>query len=100
MTFINGKNEGILPFTMTDQIVCAASSEDTNGDEVLYGGFDDGYGRRIDSGTSFDGGAVAAFLRLAYFHYGTPLFKKRFREILLELAADTSTTLNIYPAFN
>jgi len=100
MTFINGKNEGILPFTMTDQIVCAASSEDTNGDEVLYGGFDDGYVRRIDSGTSFDGGSVAAFLRLAYFHYGTPQLKKRFREILLELAADTSTTLNIYPDFN
>jgi hypothetical protein len=100
MTFINGKNEGILPFTMSDQIVCAASTEDTNGDEVLYGGFDDGYVRRIDSGTSFDGGAVAAFLRLAYFHYGTPQLKKRFREILLELAADTSTTLNIYPDFN
>ena len=100
MTFINGKNEGILPFTMTDQIVCAASTEDTNGDEVLYGGFDDGYVRRIDSGTSFDGGSVAAFVRLAYFHYGTPQLKKRFREILLELAADTSTTLNIYPDFN
>jgi len=100
MTFINGKNEGILPFTMRDQISCAASTEDTNGDEVLYGGFDDGYVRRIDSGTSFDGGSVAAFLRLAYFHYGTPQLKKRFREILLELAADTSTTLNIYPDFN
>jgi len=100
MTFINGKNEGIMPFTMLDQIICSASTEDSNGDEVLYGGFDDGYVRRIDSGTSFDGDSVAAFIRLAYFHYGTPQLKKRFREILLELAADTSTTLNIYPDFN
>ena len=100
MTFINGKNEGIMPFTMLDQIICACSTEDSNGDEVLYGGFDDGYVRRLDSGTSYDGGEVAAFVRLAYFHYGTPQLKKRFREILLELAADTSTTLNIYPDFN
>ena len=100
MTFINGKNEGILPFTLLDQIVCACSAEDSNGDEVLYGGFDDGYVRKIDSGTSFDGGTVDSFVRLSYFHYGTPQLKKRFREILLELAADTSTTLNVYPTFN
>ena len=100
MTFINGRNEGILPFTLADQIVCSCSAEDSNGDEILYGGFDDGYVRKIDSGTSFDGATVASFVRLAYFHYGTPQLKKRFREILLELAADTSTTLNIYPDFN
>ena len=100
MTFINGKNEGILPFTLSDQIVCSCSAEDSNGDEVLYGGFDDGYVRKIDSGTSFDGATVASFVRLAYSHYGTPQLKKRFREILLELSADTSTTLNIYPDFN
>ena len=100
MTFINARNEGILPFTLADQIVCSCSAEDSNGDEVLYGGFDDGYVRKMDSGTSFDGATVASFVRLAYFHYGTPQKKKRFREILLELAADTSTTLNIYPDFN
>ena len=100
MTFINGKNEGILPFTLSDQIICSCSTEDSNGDEVLYGGFDDGYVRKIDSGTSFDGATVASFVRLAYSHYGTPQLKKRFREILLELSADTSTTLNIYPDFN
>jgi hypothetical protein len=100
MTFVNGRNEGIMPFTMSNQIVCSCSGEDSNGDEVLYGGFDDGYVRRIDSGTSFDGAAVESFVRLAYFHYGTPQLKKRFREILLELSADTSTTLNIYPDFN
>jgi hypothetical protein len=100
MTFINGKNQGILPFTMSDQIISSCSTEDSNGDEVLYGGFDDGYVRRIDSGTSFDGASVASFVRLSYYHYGTPQLKKRFREILLELAADTSTTLNIYPDFN
>jgi len=100
MTFINGKNEGIMPFTMDHQIVCATSGEDSNGDEVLYGGFDDGYVRKVDSGTSFDGQTVPSFVRLAYHHYGTPSRKKRFREILLELNADTNTTLVVQPEYN
>ena len=100
MTFINGKNMGILPFTLDHQISCAVSGEDSNGDEVLYGGFDDGYVRKIDSGTSLDGETVSSFVRLAYHHYGTPQQKKRFREILLELSADTNTTLTIQPEYN
>jgi hypothetical protein len=39
-------------------------------------------------------------VRLAYHHYGTPQRKKRFREILLELNADTNTTLTIQPEYN
>ena len=100
MTFINGKNMGIMPFTLDHQIVCSVSGEDSNGDEVIYGGFDDGYVRKIDSGTSLDGETVYSFVRLAYHHYGTPQQKKRFREILLELNADTSTTLTIQPEYN
>ena len=42
MTFINKKNQGLMPFTLTNQIVCAASAEDATGFEVLYAGFDDG----------------------------------------------------------
>tara|TARA_R110000824_G_scaffold220380_4_gene407540 strand:+ start:3480 stop:5393 length:1914 start_codon:yes stop_codon:yes gene_type:complete len=100
MTFLNGKNEGILPFTLDHQITCATSGEDSSGDEVLYGGFDDGYIRKIDSGTSLDGETVNSFVRLSYHHYGSPQQKKRFREILLELNADTSTTLTIQPEYN
>ena len=100
MTFINGKNEGILPFVLDHQISCAVSGEDSNGDEVLYGGFDDGYVRKIDSGTSLDGGTVSSFVRLAYHHYDRPQQKKRFREILLELNADTNTTLTVRPEYN
>jgi hypothetical protein len=100
MTFINGKNEGILPFVLDHQISCAVSGEDSNGDEVLYGGFDDGYVRKIDSGTSLDGATVSSFVRLAYHHYDRPQQKKRFREILLELNADTNTTLTVRPEYN
>ena len=100
MTFINKKNQGIMPFTMADQVTCLASVEDANGFEVLYGGFDDGYVRRLDSGNNFDGSEVASFIRTAYYHYDSPGKRKRFRELNLEMNADTSTTLTITPSYD
>jgi hypothetical protein len=100
MTYMNRQNVGIMPFTLSHQMGCCCSGEDANGFEVLYGGFDDGYVRCIDSGTSFDGEAVDSFIRTAYHNYGSPQVKKRFREIGLEINADTSTTLTVYPTFD
>ncbi|MCH2263081.1 MAG: hypothetical protein MK386_07710 [Candidatus Thioglobus autotrophicus] len=100
MTFINKTNQGLMPFTLVDQIVCTCSVEDTNGFEVLYGGFDDGYVRRLDSGTSFDGATVDSFIRSAYYHYDAPGMRKRFREVNLEINADTSTTLTVFPDYD
>jgi len=100
MTFINKKNQGIMPFTMADQVTCLASVEDANGFEVLYGGFDDGYVRRLDSGNNFDGSEVASFIRTAYYHYDSPGKRKRFRELNLEMNADTSTTLTVTPDYD
>ena len=100
MTFINKRNQGLMPFTMSHQIKCLVSAEDNNGFEVLYGGFDDGYVRRLDSGTSFDGETVGSFVRTAYYHYDSPGSRKRFRELGLEINADTSTTLTVSPDFD
>ena len=100
MTFINKKNQGLMPFTLTNQIVCAASAEDATGFEVLYAGFDDGYVRRMDSGTSFDGATVDSFIRTAYYHYDSPGARKRFRELGLEMNADTSTTITVTPTYD
>ena len=100
MTFINKKNQGLMPFTLTNQIVCAASAEDATGFEVLYAGFDDGYVRRMDSGTSFDGATVESFIRTAYYHYDSPGARKRFRELGLEMNADTSTTITVTPTYD
>lgn len=100
MTFINKKNMGVMPFTMRDQIFCCVSAEDSEGFEVLYGGFDDGYVRKLDSGTSFDGQSVSSFVRTAYYHYNTPNSRKRFRQIDLEINADTATTLTVTPSYD
>ena len=100
MTFINKKNQGLMPFTLAHQVKCTASAEDSNGFEVLYGGFDDGYVRKFDSGTSFDGDTVGSFVRSAYYHYDSPGSRKRFRELNLEINADTSTTLTVTPDYD
>lgn len=100
MTYINRQNQGIMPFTLKHQIYSVCSAEDSNGFEVIYGGFDDGYVRKIDSGTSFDGLSVPSFIRTSYYNYGSPQSKKRFRDINLEVNADTATTLTIQPSFD
>jgi len=100
MTFINKRNQGLMPFTLDNQITCTASVEDANGFEILYAGFDDGYVRRIDSGTSFDGATVDSFVRTAYYHYDSPGTRKRFRELNLEINADTSTTITVTPTYD
>jgi hypothetical protein len=100
MTFINKKNQGLMPFTLLHQINCTVSAEDANGFEVLYGGFDDGYVRRMDSGTSFDGETVSSFIRTTYYHYNSPGTRKRFRELGLEINADTSTTITVTPSYD
>jgi len=54
----------------------------------------------MDSGTNFDGGTVDSFVRSAYYHYDTPGSRKRFRELGLEVNADTSTTLTVIPDYD
>ena len=100
MTYINRQNQGIMPFTLKHQISSVCSAEDSNCFEVIYGGFDDGYVRKIDSGTSFDGQSVPSFIRTAYHNYGSPQTKKRFRDLNLEVNADTSTDLTVQPSFD
>jgi len=100
MTFLNRKNRGMMPFTLDHQVISVCSAEDSNGFEVLFAGFDDGYVRKLDSGTSFDGSSVDSFIRTAYYNYGSPQIKKRFRELRLEVNADTSTTLTVIPSYD
>lgn len=100
MTYINRENQGIMPFTMKHQISSVCSAEDSNGFEVIYGGFEDGYVRKLDSGTSYDGLSIPAFIRTAYHNYGSPQVKKRFRDINLEVNADTATTITVAPSFD
>ncbi len=83
-------------------IFCTFSGEDIEGNEVMYFGGSDGYVYRNDSGTSFDGAVIPAYMRLAYYHYKTPQIRKRFRKLTagLNLDATPETNLKIITDFD
>jgi hypothetical protein len=66
------------------QPVC--SDADTyQDDEYLAFGTEDGYVMRERKGTTFDGEGIAAFLRTSYWHYGSPMLKKRMHKLVLDV---------------
>lgn len=76
------------------QPVCA-DADTYNDDEFLVFGTDDGYVMRERKGTTFDGADIAAFLRTCYWHYGSPMTKKRFRKLVLDVQSGL-TTVDLY----
>lgn len=79
INYKNGNNDQIA-------VNCTANGEDTNGNEVLFFGSDDGFVYQMDSGTSFDGGQVDAELELAYTDLGNPSYDKQLKKTVLELS--------------
>ena len=67
--------------------VCG-SNAGVSGDQI-YLGDDQGYVYRMDSGTSFDGNPISCVLRLPFNQFGSPMNKKRFRRVQLEVATQT-----------
>jgi hypothetical protein len=59
-----------------------------------YFGCTDGSVMRVDTGTSFNGGEIQSFLRLAFTPLGTPQRKKRYRKAILEVESSGQVTLN------
>ena len=72
---------------------CCASVEASDGSEVLLFGSDDGYIYQLDKGTSFDGVAVEAYLRLAFNNMGAPHMLKRFFGAQAQVTALTGTEI-------
>lgn len=70
-------------------------SDDDVGDEFLFMGTADGFVYQLDVGTSFDGGNVAAFLRLPFNNVGSPQQNKRWKKARLEVDATASTQLGM-----
>lgn len=81
--------------------VCGCIGEDANGDEVLFVGDSYGYVYQLDSGTSFDGAQILSVLRTAFNSFGSPLQRKRFQRLTLELsAASGPVNLQVQPDYN
>ena len=90
---------GWMRFELGKAITCCCSGEDSDGNEVLLFGSDDGYVYELDSGTSFDGEEFTKFLRFPYNHMGLPQNDKFVPKISLELDAASQIELKFLADF-
>lgn len=86
-----------MPFRLPTPVLCAWSgyvSQDSQAERVFAGGAD-GFVYEIDSGNSFDGEAIAAFIRLPWINARSPSQKKRFHKATFEVDASDSIALGV-----
>lgn len=72
-----------------DPVLVVFNSKISTGDEVTYFGSSSGYVFKMDSGTSFDGAAINAYLTLAPDQVSSPRTLKRMRHAWLEIIANS-----------
>jgi hypothetical protein len=99
MTVEGGKIIGITEFAYPVNVTCACSGEDSTGKDVVFFGDDDGYVYQADKGSSFDGSAIEAYLRIAFNSTRSPRYRKRYRKIALEMSATGYSTIRCQPEF-
>jgi hypothetical protein len=88
-----------LPFNLGFTVSCVVSAENSDGSEILLAGSSDGWVYELDAGTSFDGGEVAAFIRLAFNHLRSPNYRKRFHKATFEVDVIGPIVLGIIAEF-
>jgi hypothetical protein len=86
MTIVNGKLAGMTKAVYATAMNCAWSSSTLQQEErVFYGATTTGYVYRADRGSSFDGGALDAFMTFNWNSMKTPRLHKRFRRTAVEM---------------
>lgn len=97
--YLGRKNPECLPFNYGVVITSTWSGEDSDGNEIIFMGDEDGFVYQLEKGTSFDGSAVDASLRLAFNNIGTPQQNKRFLKAALEVDAAPNTEIGMTAEF-
>ena len=94
-TIVNDKFIGAMPVYFPDPVFCTWEGEETGGNEISLFGSNGGYVHRLDSGTSFDGTAINAYITLNYNSIKSPRLLKRYRKASAEVTGSTFATLDI-----
>lgn len=95
VTFIDRKPASFMACDYGKTVRCAFSGEDATGAERIVFGSDDGYVYVADSGTSFDGEEIPAFMRLAFHYSKSPGRVKRYRRADFDVLADGNCAFSI-----
>lgn len=96
-------DEGMLGITQLQYPVnptCFASCEDATGADVVFFGADNGYVYQADRGSSFDGAAIEAYLRMPSNTLGSPRMRKRFRKAVMSMSATAYASIRFQPEFS
>jgi hypothetical protein len=79
---------------------CVWSGEDTTGVERVWVGASDGHVYELDKGSSFDGVAFEAFVKVWFNHSDSPRVRKRYRLAVLEMTSTAYCSLRFLPDFS
>lgn len=94
LTIEGSKIVGIMPILFNDIVSVCTSLEDSTGAEVMMFGSTDGKVYQMDKGTSFDGDAIEAYLKVHY-HYSQLLrWLKKYMGATMELEGDGYAEFN------
>lgn len=90
------KSPEVMPFMLPVDVFCACSGElNPQEGERHFIGCEDGFVYELDSGTSFDGEAVQAYIRLAWNTERTPAQKKRFHKATVEVDCEEDIDIGV-----
>lgn len=73
-----------MPVLFPNPVSCVMSTKLSSGEEVIYFGSTNGYVYKMDSGTSFDGQNINAWLTFVTNTVGSPQTEKHFRHARIE----------------
>lgn len=89
------KISGAMMLDYDTTVRCACTAEQDDGTEVTMFGSDDGYVYKDNSGTSFDGDPITAWIRLPFNNLKGPRIRKRYRAAILELVSEGYASLDV-----
>lgn len=79
---------------------CFANCEDTTGKDCVFFGDANGFVYQADKGTSFDGAAIEAYLRMPFNNIGSPRMRKRFNRAVMDMSATGYAAIRFQPEFS
>jgi len=99
-SFEDRKLSGFTVCSFPVIVECAASVEDSDGNEILLFGADNGFVYQMDKGNNFDGAAVDAFVRIAFNSLGSAERNKKYFKAVFEVDSPTSASISFTPDFD
>lgn len=94
--FLGRKVPEVLPFLLPVTVNCAGAGVMSEAEgERYFVGCEDGYVYELNKGTSFDGSAVQAYIRLPWNTVDAPSQQKRFHKVTVEVDAPDACSIGV-----